>query len=84
MPSKADDSYRTGSRWDHLFEPTERWVFCCWPTEKPAEEAALQAFLSTKPQARPSGKGRARDSRRDLTLLIGRGPTSHGFAELTL
>ena len=27
----ADDSYRERSRWDHLFEPTGRWVFLLRP-----------------------------------------------------
>jgi hypothetical protein len=29
---KADDSYRARSRWDHLCESTERWIFCCRST----------------------------------------------------
>ena len=53
-----------------FIEPTERWVFCCWPTKKPEEEGALQAFLSTKPQAQPERKRTGENSRRDLTLLI--------------
>jgi hypothetical protein len=76
-PRKADDSYRARSRWDHLFEPTGRWVFCCRPADKSAEGATVSTLSSTRcPRLAPSG---ARDSRCDLKLLIGRGPTSRRF-----
>jgi hypothetical protein len=58
-PQKADDSYRARSRWGHLFEPTGRWVFCCRPAKKSAEENDyLRAFLTTVPQARPERRRR--------------------------
>jgi hypothetical protein len=79
-PQKADDSYRARSRWDDLFEPTGRWVFCCRAAEKSAEEAIVSTLSSTRsPRLAPSVEGGARDSRGDLKLLIGRGPTSRRF-----
>jgi hypothetical protein len=53
-PQKADDSYRARSRWEHLFEPTGRWVFCCRPAVISALSSARSPRLVSKGEERMS------------------------------
>ena len=84
MPSKADDSYRAGSRWDHLLNPPKGGFFAAGQPKSQKRKLLSRLSSARSPRLARAEKDGRENSRRDLTLLIDRGPTSRGFAELTL
>jgi hypothetical protein len=80
---KANDSYRERSRWEHLREPTARWVFYCRcvgrePTARPDREPMADRparCLRSLKDGRPiglsaSGTSRSRSIVRSRALTI--------------